>query len=278
MDNIDEVVGYLGPKGTFSQQAALMYTEEKNLKAFSTIADVLEAVDCGHIQKGIVPIENSIEGAVNMTLDMMVFDVDVKLQKEIVIPVEHHLFAQPGIKLAEIEKVFSHPQALGQCRKFLHQYLPDVPIFFSSSTAEAVKQVSESKEKWAAIGTRLAGEIYGVEMIQSHIQDEMMNETLFIVVGKEDAAQGIKCKTSFVFSTKETHKPGELYKVLSILALWDINMTKIVSRPAKNKLGQYVFCLDVEGHREEEDLKEALRMVERKTSFLKILGSYEIFE
>ncbi len=278
MDKEKYSIGYLGPQGTFSQQAALQYTDQKNLVAFPTIADVLEAVDQGKVHKGIVPIENSIEGTVNMTLDMMVFDVDVKLQKEIVIPIEHHLLVQKGTPIEKIQKVFSHPQALGQCRKFLHQYLPHVPVVFSSSTAEAVKLVSESTQPWAAIGTALSGELYGLQRIYSHIQDQTVNETRFMVVGKKDAPLGKTCKTSIAFSTKETHKPGELYKILNILALWEINMTKIVSRPAKNKLGQYIFFLDLEGHREEDLLQEALGMIQRKTSFLKILGSYEIFQ
>ena len=277
MDDHKCFIGYLGPKGTFCQAAALQYTDKKYLIAFPTIADVLEAVDQGKIQKGIVPIENSIEGTVNMTLDMMIFDVNVKIQKEIVLPIEHHLLVKKGMYIKDIQKVFSHPQALGQCRKFLRQHLPYVSVEVSSSTAEAAKQISESQEPWAAIGTALAGKLYDLETLYSHIQDQVINETRFIVVGKEDAPLGKNCKTSIAFSTKETHKPGELYKVLNILALWDINITKIVSRPAKNQLGQYIFFLDIEGHRKEELISEALDMIQRKTSFLKIFGSYEIY-
>jgi prephenate dehydratase len=270
-------IGYMGPKGTFSEQAALYYGAEAMLISYPTITDVLLAVEEGEVQKGVVPIENSIEGAVNTTLDMLMFDVNLSIQTEIVIPIEHHLLVNPGIKIEDITQVLSHIQALGQCRKFIHGSCPNATLVSTSSTAEGAKIVAEKKNFWAAVGTKLSADTYGLTILRSNIQDQHQNETRFVVVGKEDVPYQEGCKTSLAFSTDNTNRPGELYKVLDIFALWDLNMTKIVSRPAKNGLGEYVFFVDLEGHREQEDLKDALRMVQRKTSFFKIMGSYQIF-
>ncbi len=272
-----DTIGYLGPKGTFSEQAALYCGNTSVLTPYPTITDVLLAVEAGEVQKGVVPIENSIEGAVNTTLDMLMFDVNLAIQAEIVIPIEHHLLVNVGTKIEEITHVLSHIQALGQCRKCIHGICPSASLVSTSSTAEGAKKVAEEGKNWAAVGTKLSADTYGLTILRSNIQDQHQNETRFIVVGKEDVPYQQGCKTSLAFSTANTNRPGELYKVLDIFALWDLNMTKIVSRPAKNGLGEYVFFVDLEGHREQEDLKDALRMVQRKTSFFKMMGSYQIF-
>ncbi|WP_058486058.1 prephenate dehydratase [Defluviitalea phaphyphila] len=273
------MVGYLGPKGTFSEQAALLYfnnLDKNEFVPFVTIQDVLQAVDKGKIEKGIVPIENSIEGAVNTTIDMLAFEVDLKIQAEIVIPISHNLIGYKEFPLSKIKQVLSHSQAIAQCRNYLYENIPNAEIIFTSSTAEAVKQISFSKEPKAAIGTSLAAKEYGLYILDKDIQDKEHNKTRFVVIGKEEGKIKEKSKTSLVFSTE--NKPGELYKILNIFSLWDINMTKIISRPSKTKLGEYIFFIELEGHIFEPDMKDALTMVQRKTSFFKLLGSYEIFE
>ncbi|NLM14176.1 MAG: prephenate dehydratase [Epulopiscium sp.] len=273
------LAGYLGPSGTFSEQAALSYFSHFNeyeLVPFPTIQDLLLAIDRGKVLKGVVPIENSIEGAVNTTVDMLTFEVNLKIQAEIVIPIRHYLLGFKDFELGEIKEVLSHPQAIAQCRNYLHTHMPKAEIVFTSSTAEAVREVATKKLPRVAVGTLLAAEKYGLSVLDSDIQDTKQNETRFVVLGKEEGKKGDKCKTSLVFSTE--NKPGELYRVLNIFSLWDINMTKILSRPSKTKLGEYVFFVDLEGHILEEDMKNALMMVQRKTSFYKLLGSYEIIE
>lgn len=272
-------VGYLGPSGTFSEQAALSYfnsSKEYEFISFPTIQHLLQAVEKGEVIKGVVPIENSIEGAVNTTVDMLAFDVDLKIQAEVVIPIRHYLLGFKEYTMDMIKQVLSHTQAIGQCRNYLHTNIPKADIVFTSSTAEAAREVSVNKAPRVAIGTLLAAKKYGLSVLDSDIQDQKQNETRFVVVGKDEGKKGDKCKTSLVFSTE--NKPGDLYRILNIFSLWDINMTKITSRPSKRKLGEYVFFIDIEGHKLEEDMKDALMMIQRKTSFFKLLGSYEIFE
>lgn len=273
------LAGYLGPSGTFSEQAAYAYfnnINEYQLIPFPTIQDLLQAVDKGEVSKGVVPIENSIEGAVNTTVDMLAFEVNLKIQAEIVIPVRHYFIGFEEFGFGEIKAVLSHPQAIAQCRNYLHTHVPKAEIVFTSSTAEAVREVAANKAPRAAVGTLLAAKKYGLSVLDFDIQDNKHNETRFVVLGKEEGKRGAKCKTSLVFSTE--NKPGELYRVLNIFSLWDVNMTKILSRPSKTRLGEYVFFVDLEGHILEEDMKNALMMVQRKTSFYKLLGSYEIIE
>ncbi|NLK21778.1 MAG: prephenate dehydratase [Epulopiscium sp.] len=272
-------IGYLGPKGTFTEQVALSYFKDKKdykFIPFPTIQDLLLAADKQDITRGVVPIENSIEGAVNTTVDMLTFEVDLKIQAEMIIPIGHNLIGHKSFKLEDIKEVLSHPQAIAQCRNYLHGKIPGANVVFTSSTAEAVREVSSTVGPRVAIGTVLAANNYGLDILDSDIQDQKQNETRFVIIGKESMQRGKSCKTTLVFSTG--NKPGELYRVLNIFSLWDINMTKILSRPSKNKLGEYVFFIEVEGHVEEEDLKDALIMIRKKTSFFKLLGSYEVFE
>lgn len=272
-------IGYLGPNGTFSEQVAFSYFKDKdkyNFIPFSTIQDLIHAVNKGEVLNGVVPIENSIEGAVNITIDMLIFETDLKIQAEIMIPIKHCLIGYKDFSLEEVKEVLSHAQAIAQCRGYLHKNLYQANIVFTDSTAEAVRIVSKNKEAKLAIGTSLAAQYYGLSILDYNIQDQENNKTRFVVIGKEVGKRAKKCKTSIVFSTE--NKPGELYKILNIFALWDINMTRILSRPSKNDPGGYVFFIDLEGHEEEYDLRDALMMIRRKTSFYKSLGSYEIID
>ena len=268
-------IGYLGPEGTFTHQAALKYKKDiKNadIIPYHHIPDILRAVEDGEIDKGIVPFENSIEGTVTFTIDALIFDVNVVIDREIILPIRHNVAAKKGLSKVDVEKIFSHPQALAQCRKHLNEEFKDVEKIQTASTAGAAKYVSESDGRWAAICTDEAAAKYGLEILEKDIQDENHNETRFLVVSKQGTQKfAYEGRTSIVFGTE--NRPGELYKILDIIAIWDLNMTKIESRPMKNELGKYVFYVDMESANA-ADISDALKMIERKTKFFKHLGTY----
>ena len=274
-------LGYLGPKGTFSEQAALAYAGnlagEVLLEQFSTIYDVICAVETGDVQEGIVPFENSIEGIVTNTIDTLIFDVNLWIKAEVTIPIAHSLLVQKDYAGEPIQKIFSHPQALAQCRKFIREKFGNVEVEPVSSTAASAEIVSKGVRNWAGIGTRRAGELFGLRPLYQQIQDENHNATRFLVVSKKAPQSADLCnkKASIVFSTM--HKPGELYKILDIISIWDLNMTKIESRPMRNQMGKYVFLIDLEVN-DAGDFHDALKMIERKTSFFKNLGVYDIIK
>lgn len=271
-------IGFLGPKGTFSQEAAESYIKgrEYSLVDYSTISELIYAVAKSEIEEAVVPMENSLEGAINTTLDMLAFDVDIKIKAELVVAVRQNLLVKGDTRLEEIKYVKSHPQAVGQCRKYLSTYLPKASVELLYSTASAAREVAEGNGDSAAIGSVLAAREYGLNILAHGIQDNEINMTRFVVVSERDSGRTGHDKTSIVFSTED--RPGSLYRILDIFNLWDINMTRIESRPAKNQLGRYIFFVDVSGHCEDEDLRNALAMVKRKTSFYKFLGSYPCFE
>lgn len=269
-------IGYLGPKGTFSHEALKKYTSglPHTAQDYSSIPEILTAVQEDMLDEAIVPIENSIEGAVNATMDMIAQDVSLSIKAELVIKIREHLLVKRGTDLSKIRFILSHPQPLGQCRRFLSeqlQYAMAKPVY---STAAAAQEVEAGAGDLAAIGSAVAADVYGLEIAVSDIQDYDNNHTRFVIVSKKDAIRTGRDKTSIVFSTED--KPGSLYRILDIFNLWDINMTRIESRPARNMLGRYIFFIDLIGHREDDALKDALTMVSKKTTFLKILGSYPI--
>lgn len=271
-------IGYLGPRGTFSQEALEKYAGEKLHIAcdFSTISDMIYAAAAGDIDEAVVPIENSIEGAVNATMDMLALDIDLKIKAEIGMYVNQHLLVKRGTKKENIRCIISHPQPLGQCRNFIDASFPYAVLKYSCSTAEAASEVAEGSGDCAAIASISAAEVYGLDVAASSIQDNSNNRTRFVVLSKESGKRSGFDKTSLVFSTED--KPGSLYRVLDIFNLWDVNMTRIESRPAKNQLGKYIFFIDIEGHIEDADVKDAITMVKRKTSFFKLLGSYPRYD
>jgi prephenate dehydratase len=207
---------------------------------------------------------------------MIATEAGLMIKAELVLPIRENLLVKPGTDISGIRYVLSHPQPLGQCRRFLSEQLPYARVKSVYSTSAAAQEVAEGGSELAAIGSASAAAVYGLEVAKMDIQDHNNNHTRFIAVGREDAPRSGNDKTSIVFSTED--KPGSLYRVLDIFNLWDINMTRIESRPAKHRLGRYIFFVDLLGHREDGDLRDALIMVSRKTSFLKILGSYPIFQ
>lgn len=271
-------IGFLGPLGTFSHEAALVYIADNSyeLKEFSSIQDVLLAVKNDLIDEAIVPIENSLEGAINVTLDVLAKEDGLFVVAELIIPINLNLVAKKGTMAKDIKVVVSHPQPLGQCRDFLNRDFQAVIQMESNSTSKAAQSVAAGDGTYAAITSNIAAKIHGLEVLASNVQDAQNNRTRFVIVSKVLQKRTGSDKTSIVFSTD--NRPGSLYKILDIFSLWDINMTKIESRPAKNILGQYIFFIDIDGHIEDQDVFDALTMIQRKTSFYKFIGSYPIFK
>ena len=264
-------VAFLGPEGTFSHEAASMVSE--NLISYCSIQQVMGAVERGECVCGIVPIENSIEGPVSLTLDSLIHNFDLKIRNEIVIPINHNLLAAKDMSVDEIKNVYSHSQALGQCQPYLERH--GITAHYTLSTAAAAKRVAETGED-AAIGTLKAAELYNLKVIDTNIQENFNNETRFVVLDNEDSPITGNDKTSISFSLFEDN-PGGLYELLGLLAEDNINLTKIESRPSKEGLGHYIFFIDLEGHRLDENIKNILNDLDNQTSFFKILGSYPVF-
>lgn len=267
-------IGYLGPKGTFSQEAVVLYingSEDYIQCDYNNMQDVINAVDNGEIDEAALPIENSIEGAVNVTLDMLA-EAELYIKAEIVIQVKQNLLVRKGTNREDIRAILSHPQPIGQCRKYIDTYYPDVTVKYLYSTAESAREVAQGDGTIAAIGSVTASKVYGLQILDSGIQDNSNNVTRFVIISKNKGEKGEQNKTSIVFSTED--RPGSLYRILDIFSLWDINMTRIESRPSKDKLGKYIFFIDLSGHIDDQDMRDALTMVQRKTSFYKFLGSY----
>lgn len=272
-------VGYLGPEGTFCEEASLKYKgriEGKSIELipYDTTHDLLHAVNQGKLQEGVVPIENSIEGTVGVVLDVLVKEVDLKIKQEIILPITHYLLVRKNIKLSDITDVISHPQAIEQCREYLQKNLKKAKIHLAHSTANAAFQVAnaDKKDKFAAIGTKAAAKLYGLKVIASNINAKD-NQTRFIVLANQDHKKTGKDKTSIVFSTIKD-KPGSLHDILGEFAIRNINLTKIESRPSKKALGDYYFFIDMEGHRTDKAIADTFSEIKQKVSFKKVLGSY----
>ena len=270
-------IGFLGPQGTFSHEAALVYIADKSylLKEFSSIQDVLVAVKNDNIDEAIVPIENSLEGAINVTLDVLARENSLYIIDELIIPINLNLVVKKNTAVKDIRVIVSHPQPLGQCRNYINSTFKTATVLEENSTSKAAQRVAAGNGSYAAITSNIAAKIYELEILASNIQDAQNNRTRFVIISKAMQKKTGSDKTSIVFSTD--NKPGSLYKILDIFSLWDINMTKIESRPAKNVLGQYIFFIDIDGHAEDQDVFDALTMIQRKTSFYKFIGSYPIF-
>lgn len=266
-------VAFLGPRGSFSEEAARRFfplEESIELKEYPSIRDVFRAVEEGEVDYGVVPIENSIEGGVNETLDLL-FETKLKICGELEHRIRLNLIGKPGLKIEDVRILISHPQAINQCRNFIERVLKGVEIREATSTSQAVKMALES-EYVAAIGSELAARLYGGEIMARGIEDYRDNYTRFFLLGWEDSPKMDGCKTSLIFSTH--HKPGALYKALGVFAERGINLTKIESRPIKGRPWEYMFYVDFEGHRDDDICKEAIEDLRGRALFVKILGSY----
>jgi prephenate dehydratase len=271
-------IGFLGPLGTFSHEAAEILQQEDTciLKEFASIQDVIFAVKNNEVEKGVVPIENSLEGAVNVTLDVLAREEGLYITDELIIPIYLNLVVKKGTVAEDIKVIVSHPQPLGQSREYLNRRFPEALQIEENSTSMAAQRVTEADGTFAAITSRTAAEINGLDILENNVQDMENNRTRFVVISKEMRERTGSDKTSIVFSTD--NKPGSLYRILDIFSLWDINMSRIESRPSKIALGQYIFFIDIDGHIEDQDVFDALTMVQRKTSFYRFIGSYPVFK
>ena len=268
-------VAFQGELGAYSEMAVYSFFGQ-NIEVLpcKSFDDVFESVKVRKVDYGVVPIENSIEGSVNRTYDLFL-EYDLKVCGEIIIRVSHCLIAHKNSKLEEIKTVFSHPQALAQCRKFLEQH--NLRAISTFDTAGSVKMIKEEKMMdSAAIASERAAQIYGMTILERDIEDSKNNSTRFFVLDKQDSPYSGEDKTSIIFAAKSI--PGALYKVLKEFADRNINLTKIESRPTKQTPWEYHFYLDFEGHRIETKCQEALKSIKDKTLFIKILGSYKAAE
>lgn len=268
------MLGYLGPDGTFSHQAAMEWSQgREELKEFSTIYSAIHAVDSGVIDRAIVPIENSIEGSINTTLDALAFDVNLYITGEYVLHVSQNLMVKKGVKLEDIKVVTSHPQPIGQSSRMLAKELNYAKIEFADSTASAARIVEASDGTVACIGSPNLAELYNLEILIPDCGDEENNSTRFVIIEKNPSlAVSDHDKTSIAFTLE--NKPGSLYKALELFAASNLNMTKIESRPVKTELGTYVFFIDIDGNIDDATIYFALDKLRQNTEFYKFLGSY----
>ena len=266
-------LGFLGPSGTYTEEACILYDSSAELRPYPTITGVGKAVVSGELEEGIVPIENSLEGSVTFTLDLLISQPSLFIKGEVVVPIEHYLMAKPGTVPSKIKVIYSHPQALAQCRTYLEENYPEAQQMASLSTASAVSDSFASTVPAAAIAPRRASELNEVDVLDQGIQDVASNVTRFAVLGLSDHAPTGKDKTSMAF-TFEDDGPGLLYRVLREFEKRNINLFKIESRPTKQYLGEYIFLMDCGGHRQESPMKEALAALSEPISMLRVLGSY----
>ncbi|MYD51804.1 MAG: prephenate dehydratase [Dehalococcoidia bacterium] len=266
-------VAYLGPQGTFSEEAAILYAPDSERSPYPSIRDAAIAAESRETEEAVLPIENSIEGAVNMTLDYLIHDSTLSIVGEIVLPIRQCLIAAEGSKREDIVTIRSHPQALAQCRRYLETTYPNASLIASISTAGAVEEALNEGRNSAAIGNRRAAELFGATVLEADIEDNSNNMTRFVAMGRNSPSPSGNDKTSICFGF-DSDTPGQLYGVLGEFAERDINMAKIESRPTRHELGRYVFLADLLGHQQDEGVRDALSAVERRVSELKVFGSY----
>jgi chorismate mutase/prephenate dehydratase len=263
-------VAYLGPEGTFSQMAARrLFGLQARYRECATIEAVFEAVQSKDAVYGVVPFENSTEGAVSMTSDALL-DGDLLIRQEYVLPISHCLLSRAK-SLSEITAVYSHPQALAQCRMWIAKHLPRAQVVQTTSTAAAAREANVD-ERAAAIGADIAAELHDVPILRSRIQDRRENATRFVVLAHEDAPPSGRDRTTLAFGVQ--HREGALRRVLTDFESAGVNLTRIESRPSRKAPWQYVFLVDVEGHRADPALSTALRAAKKSAAFLKVVGSY----
>jgi prephenate dehydratase len=269
-------IAYLGPPGTFTEEALMTLTEAEgaDLVPLATVPDVVDAVALGEASAGLVPIENSIEGSVNVTLDALAFGDRIQIRAEVVRPIRHALLSVDGATLGGITDIASHPHATAQCREYLARAVPAARVHAANSTAEAARDVAERGDAaWAAIGTELAGKLYGLVVLAPEIEDRPENATRFVLIGKTRAAATGSDKTSVVCFI-EKDRPGSLLAILHEFSDRQINLTKLESRPTKERLGEYCFFIDMEGHADEPPVRYAIESLRTKILEVKVLGSY----
>ena len=264
-------IAYLGPPGTFSQEAALrQFGDDCELLDCRAIDEVFAAVESGRAAYGVTPIENSTEGAVNNTQDCLI-DSPVQIVAEQVVAIEHHLLAREGIEKSTVACIASHPQSLAQCRKWLRTHMPDVPLRECASNGQAARMAAEDPSV-AAIAGNMARRIYDLRALAESIQDQAGNRTRFAVLGRERAAPSGHDKTSILVYAE--NRPGALFRVLEPFENLQISLSRLESRPSRDEKWEYIFFMDFEGHCRDEKVEELFRRLSACTDAVKILGSY----
>jgi len=268
---MSKIIAFQGEEGAYSQEAIhQFYGKGVSTLPCRTFQEIFEAIENRRATHGALPIENSTAGSINQAYDLLL-DYDLKICQEIVLRVRHCLLANPGTSLSDVRRVRSHPQALAQCERYLANHgMEAIPAYDTAGSAREL--AATPQEGVAVIASRLAAEIYGLEIIDTDIQDLPFNYTRFFILGTEDPPRAEQNKTSVVFATR--HTPGALYACLGEFAQRGINLTKIESRPRRNKPWHYLFYLDFEGHWQDEACEQALIGLLRKATFVKVLGSY----
>ncbi|MGH9153893.1 MAG: prephenate dehydratase [Acidimicrobiales bacterium] len=270
-------VAFLGPPGTFTEEALLTQPDlaEQELVPMRSMPDVLAAAQSGEADLGFVALENSIEGTVNISLDSLIFEHDLLIRREVVLPVSLALLAPPGTALEGIERVVSFPHATAQCREWFSRHLPGVTLVASNSTAEAAEVVGrEQPPATAAVGTVLAAKLYGLEVLAPSIGDHPDNATRFVLVARSGIPAPTGHDKSSIVCFQSADRPGNLHAILGQFAARNINLTKLESRPTKRRLGNYCFVIDLEGHVDDEPVADCLRDLHSQLAGLKFLGSY----
>ncbi len=266
-------LAYLGPPGTFGEEAALRFEPGGELLPVPSHAAVAGAVESGAADAGVVAIENSINGSVAETLDVLIHETSLKIRRELVLPIRHNLVAKPGTRPADVKVIYSHPQALGQCRRFLERCYPGAQLEAALSTTEAVHLALQRNGDAAAVSTRRAAELYGADVLAEGIEDSSNNVTRFLLLGRDGAAPSGRDRTSIAFTFPED-RPGALAAVLNEFAKRGVNCSKIESRPTREAFGEYVFLVDFEGHAEEPEGRSLLEAIRPLCAELKVFGSY----
>jgi chorismate mutase/prephenate dehydratase len=263
-------VAFFGAAATYTHLAAReKFGSSANLRPTTSITEVFQEVSQGRAEFGVVPIENSTEGVVAHTLDSLV-ESELKICAEIFLDIHHNLLSRSG-KESDVQRIISHPQALAQCRGWLARHFPSVPVEEVASTAHAAMKAA-GDGSLAAISSAMAKEVYNLQVVAGNIEDQSTNITRFLVIGKTDAPASGDDKTSLVFSVQD--KAGVLHRMLQPFARSRINLTKIESRPIKNKPWEYMFFLDLRGHQQHGSIRNAVANLQKNCLFLKILGSY----
>ncbi len=268
-------IGYLGPAGTFTEQALRSQADlaSQELIPMRTFVDVLGATQDGDVDLGFVAIENAIEGTVNVTLDTLAFDTNLLIQREVLLDITMNLMALPGTKLEDIVSIASHPVANAQCRGFLTTKLPDVDVRPANSTAEAARDAA-SRPGVAALGPAIAGETYGLEIVAADVADICDNQTRFILVAPTGVPKQTGHDKTTIVVTARDDRPGSLVAILHEFSARNINLSKLTSRPARTRLGNYCFIIDLYGHIADDIVANCLRNVHAKHADIKFLGSY----
>ena len=271
-------VSYLGPRGTFTEQAAVLYAPQGELLPHGSITASAEAVANGAVDAAIVPFENSLGGAVGETHDLIIHHLNLSICNELVIPIEQCLIVPPETDLSRIELVLSHPQALHQCQRYLQRRFPDAETQATLSTSEAVERIlsyqpaGASGRGVAAIAPRRAAEIHGAQIAETGIEDDHRNATRFVVLAHSDHQPTGDDKTTIIFTT--ANRPGALLQALQRFADAGINLTRIESRPAREQLGAYLFIVDCDGHRLDQGMSVVLNQLSTELERLRVVGSY----